>query len=73
MSNKPKIPVDAETKARHIAKLKEICEEWDHRIADLDTLNQRLDEQYQNSPLSGLHRRIAERKAAKQKESISQK
>ena len=72
MSNKPKIPVDAETTARHIAKLKELCERWDKHIADLDVINERLEEQYQNSALGALHRRMAERKATKENASISQ-
>jgi hypothetical protein len=67
MSNQPRIP-DPETRARHIAKLKELCDRWDKHIADLDALSDRLEEEYQKSPLAGLHRRTAERIAAKQKE-----
>ncbi|MDB9512828.1 hypothetical protein PN499_16690 [Kamptonema animale CS-326] len=67
MNNAPKIP-DPETRARHIAKLKELCERWDKHIADLDTLSDRLEEEYQKSPLAELHRRTTERREAQQKE-----
>jgi hypothetical protein len=70
MSEPPKIP-DAETRARHIAKLKEICQRWDVLIADLDKLNAQLEEDYQNSSLGILHRRRAERLALQQQESQS--
>ncbi len=70
MIEQPKIP-DAETRARHIAKLKEICQRWDVLIADLDKLNAKLEEDYQNSPLGILHRQRAERLALQQQESKS--
>ncbi|OCQ91008.1 hypothetical protein BCD67_00280 [Oscillatoriales cyanobacterium USR001] len=67
MSNQPRIP-DPETRARHIAKLKAFCERMDRNIADLDALSALLEAEYQKSPLAGLHRRTAERIAARQKE-----
>jgi hypothetical protein len=70
MNSQPRIP-DSQTRARHIAKLRELVERMDGHIADLDALNARLEEDYQNSPLGILHRRRAERLALQQQESQS--
>ncbi len=70
MSSQPRIP-DSQTRARHIAKLKEICQRWDVLIADLDKLNAKLEEDYHKSSLGILHRRRAERLALQQPESKS--
>ncbi|MFB2898423.1 hypothetical protein ACE1CI_36365 [Aerosakkonemataceae cyanobacterium BLCC-F50] len=51
MSNQAKI-LDAQTRARHIAKLQEICQRWDILIAGLDELDARLDAEFYNSPLA---------------------
>lgn len=71
MSNQPKIP-DAQTRARHIAKLQEICQRWDTLIAGLDELDARLDAEFQNSPLAAFYKRRAQRFATQQQESSSQ-
>ncbi|MFB2972083.1 hypothetical protein ACE1CD_24250 [Aerosakkonema sp. BLCC-F183] len=41
MSNEPRMP-DAETRARHIAKLRELVKRMDANILDLDELNAKL-------------------------------
>ena len=41
MSNEPRIP-DAETRSRHIAKLRELVRRMDGHILDLDELNAQL-------------------------------
>lgn len=66
MSNQPRIP-DPETRERHIAKLKEICQRWDVLIAGLDELNAKLDADFENSPLGALYKRRMERLASQQK------
>jgi len=42
MSNQPRIP-DPETRARHIAKLRDINRRMDKHILDLDELNAKLE------------------------------
>jgi hypothetical protein len=42
MSNQPRIP-DPETRARHIAKLRELVRRMDGHILDLDELNAKLE------------------------------
>ncbi|MBE9224781.1 hypothetical protein IQ264_04775 [Phormidium sp. LEGE 05292] len=71
MSNQPKIP-DAQTRARHIANLQEICQRWDTLIAGLDELDARLDAEFQNSPMAAFYKRRAQRFATQQQESSSQ-
>ncbi|MBD2181019.1 hypothetical protein [Aerosakkonema funiforme] len=71
MSNQPRIP-DPETRERHIAKLKEICQRWDVLIAGLDELNAKLDADFENSPLGLLYKRRAERLANQKQASSSQ-
>lgn len=68
MSNQPRIP-DAETRARSVARLRELVKRWDTHIADLDELNARLEAVIRNSPLTAYRLRRAERLAAQEKES----
>ena len=47
MSNECRIP-DSETRARSVAKLRQLVERMDRHIADLDELNARLEADFQN-------------------------
>ena len=63
MSNECRIP-DSETRARSVAKLRQLVERMDRHIADLDQLNTRLEADFQNSRIGVYERRRAERLAA---------
>lgn len=67
MSNGRRIP-DAETRARSVAKLRDLVERMDRHIADLDGLNARLEADFQNSLIGAYYRRRAERLAAQKQE-----
>lgn len=70
MSNQPRIPAP-ETRARSVAKLRELVKRMDAHITDLDELNARLEADIRNSPLTAYHLRRAERLAVQEKESGS--
>lgn len=70
MSNHPKIP-DAETRARSVAKMRELVKRMDAHILDLDELNARLEADIRNSPLTAYRLRKAKRLAVEDKESGS--
>ena len=63
MSNECRIP-DSETRARSVAKLRQLVERMDRHIAALDELNARLEADVQNSRIEAYDRRRAERLAA---------
>jgi hypothetical protein len=67
MSNQPKIP-DAETRARSVAKLRDLVKRWDALILDLDELNARLEADIRNSPLTAYRLGKAKRAIAPDKE-----
>ncbi|MBE9166229.1 hypothetical protein IQ238_01345 [Pleurocapsales cyanobacterium LEGE 06147] len=67
MSNHPKIP-DAETRARSVAKLRDLVKRWDALILDLDELNARLEADIRNSPLTAYRLGKAKRASAQDKE-----
>ncbi len=67
MSNQPKIP-DAETRARSVAKLRDLVKRWDALILDLDELNARLEADIRNSPLTAYRLGKAKRAIAPDRE-----
>ena len=67
MSNQPKIP-DAETRARSVAKLRDLVKRWDALILDLDELNARLEADIRNSPLTAYRLGKAKRAIAPDQE-----
>ena len=68
MSNERRIP-DPETRARSVARLRELVEQMDRHIADLDELNARLEADFQNSRIGAYYRKRVERLAAQKQES----
>ncbi|OKH33166.1 hypothetical protein NIES2119_24210 [[Phormidium ambiguum] IAM M-71] len=63
MTNQPRIP-DAETRARSVARMRELVKRWDVLIADLDELNLRLEAENNRSFEEARQRGNAKRKAA---------
>jgi glutamate mutase epsilon subunit len=63
MSNEHRIP-EPETRARSVAKLRELVKQMDGHIANLDNLNARLEADFQKSVIGDFYRRRAERLAA---------
>lgn len=63
MSNQPRIP-DPETRARSVARMRELIQHWDVLIANLDELNARLEAENTRSFEAARQRGIARRKAA---------
>ena len=63
MNTQPRIP-DAETRARSVARLRELGQRMDKHIADLDALNAQLEEENRQSFESARQRGNARRKAA---------
>lgn len=49
MNNQPRIP-DPETRARSIAKMREVCAAFDEQIAVLDQLSAQIEAENQKSP-----------------------
>ncbi|MCL1467107.1 MULTISPECIES: hypothetical protein [Argonema] len=69
MTNQPRIP-DPETRARSVAKMREVIKRWDVLITDLDELNARLEAENQSSFEEARQRGNARRKAAQNQENI---
>ena len=71
MTNERRIP-DAETRARSVARLRELVQRMDRHIADLDALNARLEADIEKSLLGAYYKRRSERLAKQKQESSSQ-
>lgn len=63
MSNQPRIP-DAETRARSVARLREVVERMDRNIAELDEFIARLEAENKRNFEAARQRGNAKRKAA---------
>ncbi|MGA9379395.1 MAG: hypothetical protein WBV73_11565 [Phormidium sp.] len=62
MSNQPRIP-DAETRARSVARLREVVQRMDRNIAELDEFIARLEAENNRSFEAARQRGNAQRKA----------
>lgn len=71
MNNERRIP-DAETRARSVARLRELVKQMDRHIASLDELNARLEADFQNSLIGAYLKRREKRLATQKQESSSQ-
>lgn len=63
MSNQPRIP-DAETRARSVARLREVVQRMDRNIAELDEFIARLEAENNRNFEAARQRGNAKRKAA---------
>lgn len=68
MINQPKIP-DKATIDRHVGTMQELIKQMDKHIADLDYINARLEEDFNNSLYGQYCKRREERLAAQNRKS----
>ncbi|GFE71359.1 hypothetical protein [Chroococcus sp. FPU101] len=69
MSNQPQIP-DKATIDRHVATMRELIKRMDKHIADLDYINARLEEDFNNSVYGQYCKRREERLAAQKQATL---